>query len=208
MPRSEGCRSGGDRSAGGPDLAGSGRRRRGPERRPTLLAACANATTTAEARYRIDAPDPAPRAARVVALDSGAVAIVADLARRRWRGGRFLAYEDAVSANGHGGDLEDAALRTTDGAPVLLSDELTGADIAVMVATSQARADAAAVIGDCCVRRGVASAGLVVAAPPDGGPDPDPAVDRVVSALRPNAMVLVVLHDAADIPEILTALRC
>jgi hypothetical protein len=28
-----------------------------------------------------------------------------------------------------------------------------------------------------------------------------------VSALRPNAMVLVVLRDAADVPEVLSALR-
>jgi hypothetical protein len=43
------------------------------------------------------------------------------------------------------------------------------------------------------------SAGLVV---PGAG-----SVGEVVSALRPNAMVLVVLHDAGDVPELLSALR-
>jgi hypothetical protein len=31
--------------------------------------------------------------------------------------------------------------------------------------------------------------------------------DGVVSALRPNAMVLVVLREADDLPEVLSALR-
>jgi hypothetical protein len=43
------------------------------------------------------------------------------------------------------------------------------------------------------------SAGLVL---PDDGP-----VSEVVSALRPNAMVLVVLQNVADVPEVLSALR-
>ena len=33
------------------------------------------------------------------------------------------------------------------------------------------------------------------------------SVNEVVSALRPNAMVLVVLKDVADVPEVLSALR-
>jgi hypothetical protein len=43
------------------------------------------------------------------------------------------------------------------------------------------------------------SAGLVVVAEGLAGP--------VVSALRPNAMVLVVLNSGRDGPEVLTALR-
>ena len=43
------------------------------------------------------------------------------------------------------------------------------------------------------------SAGLVI---PGDGPS-----DEVVAALRPNAMVLVVLREATDLPEVLTALR-
>jgi hypothetical protein len=60
-------------------------------------------------------------------------------------------------------------------------------------------ADAAAVIGDACAARFIMSAALVV-------PGPGPA-DAVVSALRPNAMVLVILQDGDDVAEVLSALR-
>jgi hypothetical protein len=43
------------------------------------------------------------------------------------------------------------------------------------------------------------SAGLVLPA--------DAPVNKVVAALRPNAMVLVVLQDVADVLEVLSALR-
>jgi hypothetical protein len=44
------------------------------------------------------------------------------------------------------------------------------------------------------------SAGLVL-------PGSGDSVNEVVSALRPNAMVLVVLKDVADVPKVLSALR-
>ena len=43
------------------------------------------------------------------------------------------------------------------------------------------------------------SAGLVLSG--------DHPVNEVVSALRPNAMVLVVLRETDDLPEVLSALR-
>jgi hypothetical protein len=168
-------------------------------RQPTLLNSCARATTAAEARYRISYPEFARRDSRVIALDEQAAAIVRRMAGERWSGGHFLAFEAVVPANGSGQEVADARLRRTDGAGVLLSDELNGADAVVMVATVHARAEAASVIGDACAARSIMSAGLVV---PGSG-----SADEVVSALRPNAMVLVVLRDDQDIPEILSALR-
>ena len=52
------------------------------------------------------------------------------------------------------------------------------------------------------------SAALVIDQAGEPGPagEADP-IRGVVAALRPNAMVLVVLKDSEDIPEILTALR-
>jgi hypothetical protein len=82
---------------------------------------------------------------------------------------------------------------------VLLSQELSDADVVVMLAGVDASSEAAAVIGDACAERSIMSAGLVV---PGGG-----AVDEVVSALRPNAMVLVILQHGDDVAEILSALR-
>jgi hypothetical protein len=154
------------------------------------------ATTAAEARYRINRPDTARRDARVIAVDDQAAALVrAAAAQRSWRGGHFLVF-DRVAADG---GLADAVLRTADGAVTLLSEELFGADLVVMVATTAARPEAVSVIGDACAERFIMPAGLVVG-------DED-LVGPVVAALRPNAMVLGVFGDAADVPEILTALR-
>lgn len=111
---------------------------------------------------------------------------------RPWSGGHFLVFESAVP--------DDALLRRAgaDGT-ALLSEELDGADTVVMIASPGANAAAASIIGDAAAARGIMSAGLVV--PGDG------TVSEVVPALRPNAMVLVVLRDVSDVPEVLSALR-
>ena len=162
------------------------------QRQPTLLSSCAHAATAAEARYRISSPEFARRSSRVIALDSQAAAIVRRLGGQRWSGGHFLVFESAVP--------DDALLRTAAGGTALLSEELDGADCVVMVATTaSADTEAASIIGNACAARSIMSAGLVV---PGAGP-----AGEVVSALRPNAMVLVVLQDDADVPEVLSALR-
>jgi hypothetical protein len=148
------------------------------------------AATAAEARYRIDIPEPAARDSRVIALDAPAAEVVARLAEQSWRGGRFLVFEDVVS--------DDATLRTADGAETLLSMELAAADVAVVIATDAVRPEAAAVFGDACAARMIMTAGLILA---------ESAPEEAVSVLRPNAMVLAILKHEDDIPPILTALR-
>lgn len=158
---------------------------------PTLLSSCARAATAAEARYRISVPGFTRRDSRVIALDSHAAAIVRQLGGRRWSGGHFLIFESALPG--------DALLWSAAGGTALLSEELEGADAVVMLASAHASAEAASVLGEACAARSIMSAALVV---PGAG-----AVGEVVAALRPNAMVLVVLRDAGDIPEVLSALR-
>ncbi|HWG12942.1 MAG TPA: hypothetical protein VG268_06690 [Streptosporangiaceae bacterium] len=167
-------------------------------RQPTLASSCARAATAAETRFRIDYPDRSRRDSRVIALDERTAGLIQSLAASadRWRGGHFLAFSSVVPAG------DDARLRTPDGAEVLLSQELDHADVVVMLAgptgDTGASAAAAAVIGDACAARFIMSAGLVL----PGGP-----VDAVISALRPNAMVLVILQESDDVAEVLSALR-
>jgi hypothetical protein len=163
------------------------------QRQPTLLSSCARAATAAEARFRISPPEFANRSSRVVALDERAAELTRSLAGRPWRGGRFLEFGELTPGPG------DAVLRRADGTPALLSAELEGADIAVMIATPGARAEAASAVGDACAARWIMSVGLVVAAPGEA--------QDVVAALRPNAMVLVSLRSSQDLAEILSALR-
>ena len=156
----------------------------------TLLSSCARAATATETRYRINAPGFAQRSSRVIALDAHAADIMRRLGGQRWSGGHFLVFSSALPG--------DALLRSG-GGTALLSEELEGADTVVMLASAHANAEAASVLGEACAARSIMSAGLVVSG---AGP-----VDEVVSALRPNAMVLVVLQDAGDVPEVLSALR-
>lgn len=165
------------------------------QRQPTLLSSCARAATAAEARYRINAPSFSPRESRVIGLDERSARLVRDISAKPWGGGHFLVFETALP--------DDALLRRASGGTALLSEELAEADTVVMVAAAQESAEAASIIGDAAAARGIMSAGLVL---PGNGPGGTRS-DGVVSALRPNAMVLVVLQEADDLAEVLAALR-
>jgi hypothetical protein len=165
------------------------------QRQPTLLSSCARAATTAEARYRITAPGFARRESRIIGLDEQSARLVRDMAGKPWDGGHFLVFETALP--------DDALLRHASGGTALLSEELDGADTVVMIAAAADSAEAASIIGDAAAARGIMSAGLVL----PGNAQGEARGDAVVSALRPNAMVLVVLQEADDLAEVLSALR-
>jgi hypothetical protein len=177
--------------------------------RPILQSSCAVATSAAEARFRIDAPVEGRRGTRVVALDDGAATLVRRLARESWNAARFFTLvAQSHEAQSHeaqsppvngGGPPADMALHRTDGTAATLADELGEADVAVMVATTNGSAPAAAVIGRACARRGVMTAGLVLGEQHD--------VADTVTALRPHALVLLVTRDEQDVAEVLSALR-
>lgn len=167
------------------------------DRRPTLLHSCARAATSAEARFRVDYPNSTERASRIIALDGRAASILEPVAERPWRGAHFLTFEAPRNEDGDG--RSDAQLRSFDGDPTSLSEELEGADVAVMVATGDEGAEAAAIIGRESFRRRIMTAGLVVR----GRDQPDAAVN----VLRPYASVLVVSPDEQYIADVLTALR-
>jgi hypothetical protein len=165
---------------------------------PTLLNSCARAATAAEARFRIDRPI-AGRSARVIALDTGAAAVVRRVSEQPWRGARFLTSEDGAPVAGGNGAAADIALRVMDGSESLLSDELADADVAIVIATSDDGAEAASTIALACDRSGIMTAGLILGDPLQVG--------AAVSALRPYAPVLLVSDDESDLSELLTALR-
>ena len=166
------------------------------ERRPTLLHSCARAATAAEARFRVNYPNSLRRSSRIVALDDEAASIVGRIANQQWNGAHFLSFKESAS-----GDVfqPDAVLQSVDGTETRLSDELEGADVAVMIATTDREAEAASIIGRACFLRGIMTAGLVVGE--------SNGLDDAVSALRPYASVLVVASDEDYVPEMLVALR-
>jgi hypothetical protein len=166
--------------------------------RPILGSSCARATSAAEMRYRIDRPIRGRSGARVIGLDEGAAAIVEHISRHRWGHARFLSLTEPVGDVGERGS-ESVALRGTDGEMSNLLAELEEADVVVMVATIDADAAAATIIGAACTVRAIMTAGLVIGE--------RARIGGAVAALRPHARVLMVTTDAQDVIDLLTALR-
>ena len=96
----------------------------------------------------------------------------------------------------------DACLRDSAGREVGLVAEVESADSVIMVASAGSGAEAAEVIGNACLVRGVMTTGLVIVGP-EGGAE----VSRTLRNLRPFAAMLVVSSGAEYVPEMLTALR-
>jgi len=169
---------------------------------PTLLSSCAKAATAQEARYRIDYPNSRARSSRIVALDDKAAAIMRGIEDDVWGDAHFLTFRVRHSAPGIESLSIDATLAMPDGAETRLSDELVGADVVVMIASSGQGIDAAAAVGNACFVRNIMTAGLIVSADRS-----DPEVERAVGALRPYAAVLVIASDEEYVPAMLHALR-
>ncbi len=161
----------------------------------SLLSSCARAASAEESRYRINRPIAPSRAGRVVALDARAAEVVARTAQQEWANARFYVCEPA--------DGGTVLLRTIDGAPATLADELASASVMVMVATGDSGAACAYALGKACWERGIQTAGLVLGDGTNGGT----SAAAAVTALRPHARVLLPSADEADVVDLLTALR-
>ena len=163
--------------------------------RPTLLNSCAHAATAAEAAFRVPYPNALRRDSRIIALDRGAAHQISAISEDPWQGAHFLILapvQPALGANRV--DLSDE-----NGTPLDCSAELVGADVVVMVATTDEGAKAATVIGDMARSRGIMTAGIVLANAKDA--------DEVMRSLRMSASVLVMASDADYLPAMLSALR-
>lgn len=162
-----------------------------------LLSSCARAASAQEAAYRIDKPIAPSRAGRVIALDEEAAEVLARPARMEWANARFYVCASVAE------DGETVTLRTIDGGPATLADELASASVVVMVATGDSGAGCAYALGKACWERGIQTAGLVVG----DGTHQGTAAAAAVAALRPHARVLLPDADELDVVDLLTALR-
>jgi hypothetical protein len=162
--------------------------------RPTLLSSCAKATTAEETRFRVQYPNAAPRSSRIVAMDDGAARIMADIMGEPRPAAHFL----RVAPRQPDISPYEVVLLRADGAEVLCSAELVGADVVVMIATSAQGQRAAEIVGRLARGASVMTAGLVVTGD---------AADDVVRVMRPATGVLVVSPDADHLAAMLSALR-
>jgi hypothetical protein len=86
-----------------------------------------------------------------------------------------------------------------DPAALDLEADLHDADVAIMVATADAKAETASAIALACASRGIMTAGIVLGDRLEVG--------AAVAALRPYARNLMSTEDEDDVAAVLTALR-
>ena len=169
----------------------------------------ARMSSAAEARFRINSPNSQPRAVKVIALDTPSERVVKELAQSPWQRATFLtasAFSGAPRQGERfsmGGWLNDLAGRTKN-----LVDEVESADLVVMVASAGENAAAAAIIGEACNVKRVMTTALILAPPPEGRMGvSDETLSKMLSALRPHVMMLVISSADEYIKDMLTALR-
>src|SRR5262249_60358442 len=97
-----------------------------------------------------------------------------------------------------GGGLTGLAGRTKN-----LAEEIASADLVVMVASPGQNAAAAAIIGEACTLRHVMTTALVLGTASTG----DEELSKMLTQLRPHAMMLVISSADEYIKDMLTALR-
>ena len=164
----------------------------------------ARMTTAEEARFRIDYPNSKPRAVKVIALDGPSERVVKRLAQRTWQRATFFTAPkfDGAPRGGAGWSMQawlsDLAGRTMD-----LIDEVTSADLVVMVSSAGTNAEAAAVIAEACGVRKVMTTALII----DSESKSDEEVSKTLASLRPHASMLVIANNDDYIEEMLAALR-
>jgi hypothetical protein len=169
----------------------------------------ARMTTPEEARFRIDDPNSKPRAVKVIALDAPSERVVKRLAERTWQRATFFTAPkffapmvDGVPRGGEGWSMQawlsDLAGRTKD-----LIDEVSSADLVVMVSSAGTNAEAAAVIAEACGVRKVMTTALII----DSESKSNEELSKTLASLRPYASMLVIASNDDYIEEMLAALR-
>ena len=169
-----------------------------------MISESARMTTAVEAKFRIDAPNSQPRTVKVIALDAPSERVVKRLAQSQWNRASFFTASAFAGAPRQGerfsmqGWLSDLAGRTMD-----LVDEVSGADLVVMVATAGESTPAAPLIGEACSLKRVNTTGLILG----GASATDEMLSKTLSQLRPWSLMLVIANGEDYIEDMLIALR-
>ena len=181
-----------------------------------MLSESARMSSAAEARFRIDAPNSAPRVIKVIALDEPSEMVVRQLAGTPWNNAQFFTAAPAA-ADGDATALDTARawirdltgagsaewLRDLDGAAADLTEQVAGADLVVMVAAAGHSADLSALIGAACSDRRVTTTALLVGSATAS----DKEVAETLARLRPWSLMVVMANTDEYIEDMLIALR-
>jgi hypothetical protein len=169
-----------------------------------MISESARVTTAEEARFRINYPNSKPRVVKVIALDEPSEAVVKRLAEGKWqRASFFTALKfDGAPRSGEGWSMK-AWLSDIAGRAMDLVEEISTADLVVMVASAGTKAKAASVIAEACGVRKVMTTALVIGSETSS----DEELSKTLASLRPYASMLVIATNDDYIEEMLVALR-
>ena len=151
-----------------------------------MLSESARATSAAEQRYRVDAPNARPRTIKVVALDEDAARLVQQLSKRSWTNAKFLALPNAASVLAPDAASLTDWMRSVAGEAQGLIKDVVGTDVMVLVAKTGGHTQPAIPIGEACAARGIPVVGIVIQS---GKALPDL---QTLNAMRPFTTMLVV----------------
>jgi hypothetical protein len=166
-----------------------------------VLAESARATSAAELRFRVQAPNSSPRATSVIALEAGGDAVLRRLAQQPWSRATFLRapvpdpQADGEVADGWLTDLADRQLR--------VRDQIAASDQVIMLAGPGGTAAAAAMIGRACSQRRVTTTALIVGAQSAS----DRELSKTLAQLRPWSLMVVIANTDEYIGDMMAALR-
>ena len=164
-----------------------------------MLSESARATRASESRYRIDAPNAAPRTVKVIALDAGSERVLRKLAQGGWKNATFLRAPQGPSASlPVGGWLAGLAGETMN-----LIEEIASANVVVTLSTAGENSEMAGVVAEACRAQGKLLTALILDA--DGASEA--ALLKTLVPLRPHASMLVVASGEDYVEGMLTALR-
>ena len=165
-----------------------------------MLAESARATTAAELRYRLQAPNSSPRATAVVALDRGGEDVLQRLSQQSWSRATFLTSPVPDAGDGQ---AEDGWLTDLSGRRVRVRDQVAASDQVIMLAAAGGSAAAAAMIGRACSERRVTTTALIVGAQNAS----DRELSKTLAQLRPWSLMVVIANTDEYIGDMMTALR-
>ncbi|WP_455275001.1 hypothetical protein [Rhizobium herbae] len=168
------------------------------------LSESARFSSAEEARFRIGYPNSKPRKSRIIALDALSLEALRALTGQTSNDAHFLRY---IAPKGASDTLHmlpvDAVLEDMDGNRVNLVDEITDADVVIMVTTAGVAAEAAELIGNACFVCNKLATGLVL----NSAEISTEALARSLTTMRPFAGMLVISNGDEYVGEMLSALR-
>ena len=163
-------------------------------------------SSAAEARFRVQAPNSAPRAIKVMALDAAGEAVIRRLAGAGWKHTTFFTAASRSEPEGRG-DLSaasaDDAIIDLAGHIKSVADEVDNADLVVLVAGPGGHAQAASIIGQACSLRRVMTTGFIVGVTAAS----ENALSKTLAQLRPWSLMVVIANSDDYIDDMMTALR-